>query len=198
MQYQGLAALGDLIDGLFYAVLVNGKVRLFIERLKNNAAGMTYEFAASVITLGWRKNGTPITNLAVRLIGLADQGASPVDHDAGIRKQVCRKLKPNERVSSSAVIRMMAWDESSGKKGDGGNQHKALQRAIPTEWVAVAMDDGTAREIRRVVEQHPTRHWIECRLLPPPPKPRGKPLPPDPRDGKDGEGNVVEFPTKPL
>jgi hypothetical protein len=55
------------------------------------------------------------------------------------------------------------------------------------------MDDGTAREIRRVVEQHPTRHWIECRVLKPPPKPTGTPL-----HDKVVMGKVVEFPKKPL
>jgi AAA domain-containing protein len=197
-QYQGLAALGDLIDGTFYVSRDGMRTRVFIERLKGGVAdGMTYEFAATVVTLGFKKNGQPITSLAMRLVGLAGQDTAPIDHAAGIRKMVCEKA-PDKRLSSSQVIKMLSWDKQSKEKGDGGNQHKALQRAIPTEWTSVAMDNGTAREIRRAVEQNPTRHWIENRVLKPPPKPKGKPVTPDQTPDPTGpDSNVVEFPTPP-
>jgi hypothetical protein len=194
-QYQGLAALGDLIGGLFYVERNGMRTRVIIERLKGGVAdGMTYEFIATVVTIGFRKNGKPITALAMRLVGLVGKDSAAIDHAAGTRKMACEKIKPGVRVSSSQVIKMLAWDKNSAKKGDGGNQHKALQRAIPTEWTSVAMDDGTAREIRRVVESNPTRHWIETRVLKPPPKPAGKPITPDQTGQPD---NVVDFPTPP-
>ena len=168
---------------------------MYIEQLKGGVAdGQTYEFAATVVTLGFRRNGKPITSLAMRLVGLVGKDTAAIDHANGIRKQVCEKLTPEKRYSSSQVIKLLTWDKSSAKDGAGGHQHKALQRAIPTEWTSVAMDDGTAREIRRVVEVNPTRHWIETRMLKPPPKPKGRPLTPD---ANVPDGNVVEFPKPP-
>ncbi len=198
-QYQGLASLGDLIDGLFYVSRNGMKTYVLIDRLKGGVAdGMTYEFAATVVTLGFRKTGKPITSLAIRLVGLVGKDVAAIDHAAGIRKMICEKTRPDVRYSSSQIIRMMEWDKQSKSKGDGGNQHKALQRAVPTDWVAVAMDDGTAREIRRVVETNPTRHWIETRVLKPPPKPRGTPVKADQTPDPDTpDGNVVNFPTTP-
>ena len=167
------------------------RTHLVIDRLKGGVAdGMTYEFIATVVTVGFRRNGKPITSLAMRLAGLVGKDIAAIDHDAGTRKLGAEKITPDHRVSSSQLLKMLAWDESSSKTGAGGAQHKALQRAFPTEWTSVAMDDGTAREVRRVVEKNPTRHWIECRILKPPPKPKGKPL-------KQPDSNVVDFPTPP-
>jgi hypothetical protein len=200
--YQGVAALADNIDGLFYMVRDEQRrldeprplrAVLDIERLKGCRDGFAYEFIGTVVTLGFDRKGKPIETVVMKLIGLTSLSEVAIDKDAGIRKQVLAKMTPGTRLSSSAVIRMLAWDETSAKKGDGGHQHKVLQRAFPTEWVGAAMDDGSAREGRRVIERG--RHWIECRLVIPEKKPSGRPLKPDPEPdtGTVIDGTVVEL-----
>ena len=83
-QYQGVAALGDLIDGTFYVSRVGTKTHVFIERLKGGVAdGMTYEFAATVVTFGIQEE-----RQAHHVAG---------DASGGSRRQRCRSHRPRRR-----------------------------------------------------------------------------------------------------
>ena len=83
-QYQGVAALGDLIDGTFYVSRVGTKTHVFIERLKGGVAdGMTLRVCRHRGHVGIQEE-----RQAHHVAG---------DASGGSRRQRCRSHRPRRR-----------------------------------------------------------------------------------------------------
>jgi hypothetical protein len=160
-EYQGPAALAANMDAHFIVARDNtdGRFRTVVEveRLKSGADGYSLEFQGSLITLDINPAGKAITSIAMRLTGMLAETDPISEASAATAKMLAERMADGDRLSINAAVKVLGWTE-------GGEQHKALRKVIPEEWLGIALPTGVVREIRRVVEGK--RQWIECREIP--------------------------------
>jgi hypothetical protein len=158
-KYRGPGHLGGNLDGLFVAIKqTRERTLLFIEKQREGEAGFSFVFDRSVITLGVDAQSKPITSVAMTLGGTIADDDSSLNHDAYRRKQIADAMRPGQRLTVSAVVRLLKWS----KDGYGGVQHGWVEDAIPEEeWIGVEVGDRTVRELRR--SRRGPVMYIECR-----------------------------------
>jgi hypothetical protein len=154
-EYQGPAALATNMDAHFIAARDNtpGRFRtiLEVERLKSGADGYSLEFQGSLINLGVNS-----ASIAMRLTGMLAETDPISEASAATARMLADRMRDGDRLSINGAVKLLGWTE-------GGEQHKVLRKAIPEEWLGIALPTGVVREIRRVIEGK--RQWIECREI---------------------------------
>jgi KaiC/GvpD/RAD55 family RecA-like ATPase len=158
-QYRGPGQLGGNLDALFVSIReTRDRTLLYVEKQREGEAGFSFVFDRSVVTLGIDEHSKPITSVAVALAGTIADDNSALNHDGYRRKQIAEAMQPDQRLSVSAVVRLLKWS----KDGYGGVQHGWVDDAIPEdEWIAVQVADGAIRELRR--SRQGAVSYVECR-----------------------------------
>jgi KaiC/GvpD/RAD55 family RecA-like ATPase len=158
-QYRGPGQFGGNLDAVFVTVKERrDRTLLYVEKQREGENGFSFVFDRSIVTLGIDKHSKPITSVAMALVGKVADDDSALNHDSYRRKQIAEAMQPGQRLSVSAVVRLLKWS----KDGYGGVQHGWVDDAIPEdEWIAVQVADGTIRELRRSRQGAVT--YVECR-----------------------------------